>query len=378
MKEKPKRILHIVSSLERGGAETLIMNVYRNLDRNKVQFDFITHSDLKGDFEDEIIELGGLIYRISSLGKLGPLSYIRELVKVMKSHPFIAVHSHTDYQCGFPALAAKLCGIQKRICHSHSTNWQKGNKGSEKITLNILRSIIKVTATNYCSCSEEAAQFLFGKKLVKNNGVKILKNGIDPGQFIKNDYKDRESVINELKLPGNVKIIGHVGRFSDSKNHIFLLKVLRKLIEKDSNYVALLIGDGPLRGEIENEAKRLEIRQNIKFLGVRADIARLMNAFDVFLFPSKFEGFGIVTIEAQCSGIPCVISDTVPKTTDMGLGLTTFVSLDASIDSWCTMVKDADSRKISNKETIITAILNRGYSINNCVKDWIELYGVSG
>lgn len=372
---EPKRILHIVSSMERGGAETLIMNVYRNLDHSKVQFDFITHSAQKGDYEDEIKELGGRIFKISSLGQLGPFLYIKELVKIMKSDQFIAVHSHTDYQSGFPAVAAKLTGIKKRICHSHSSNWQKGSSLSEKITLNILRTIIKVAATNYCSCSEEAAKFLFGKNGVNFKKVKILKNGIDPSQFIRTNQNDRKSVIDELRLSENAKIVGHVGRFSESKNHIFLLKVLKKLVQQDKSFIALLIGDGPLRKKIEHDAENLGIINHIKFLGIRADISRLMNSFDVFIFPSKFEGFGIVTIEAQCSGTPCVISDTVPKTTDMGLGLASFLSLDASLDSWCTKIKEAVSTEKPNQEMIMDEVSKCGYSIQNNVNDWIELYG---
>ncbi|WP_066067749.1 glycosyltransferase family 1 protein [Neobacillus soli] len=373
MNKEPKRILHIVSSMERGGAETLIMNVYRNLDRSKIQFDFITHSIQKGDYEDEISELGGKIFKIASLGQLGPFLYLKELMKIMKSNVFVAVHSHTDYQSGFPALAAKLCGIKKRICHSHSTNWQKGYSQKEKITLTILRSIIRVGATDYCSCSEEAAQFLFG-----NRKVNILKNGIDLNQFVRNKTSDRKSVMEELKLPESVKIIGHVGRFSESKNHIFLLKVLKKLVDQDNRYVALLIGDGPLRTQIEKEAEMLGILNQIRFLGVRADISRLMNAFDVFLFPSKFEGFGIVTIEAQCSGTPCVISDTVPKTTDMGLGLASFVSLNACFEDWCTNIKEALSMERPASNMILKEISKRGYNIQSNVNDWIELYVVSG
>ncbi|MFC0024072.1 glycosyltransferase family 1 protein [Neobacillus cucumis] len=363
--------------MDRGGAETLIMNVYRNMDRRKVQFDFVTHSTEKGDFEDEILELGGRIFKISSLGQLGPFLYLKELINIMKSNHFSAVHSHTDYQSGFPALAAKLCGIKNRICHSHSTYWQRGDSSSERITLNFLRSIIRIAATEYCSCSKEAAQFLFGKKVVDKEKVRILNNGIIPGHFIRDFKIDRKSIIRELGLPDDSKIVGHVGRFSDSKNHSFLLKVMKKLIEQDNRFNALLIGDGPIRGQIEHEALKLGIYDHIKFLGVRTDIARLMNAFDVFLFPSKFEGFGIVTVEAQCSGTPCVISDTVPNITDMGLGLVSYLSLDANIDSWCSKVSEVLIIEKPDQEKIMEEVTNRGYNIQNNVNDWVSLYGLA-
>ncbi|MDQ0198785.1 glycosyltransferase family 1 protein [Neobacillus ginsengisoli] len=377
MEKEPKRILHIVSSMERGGAETLIMNIYRNLDRTKLQFDFITHSNKKGDFDEEILTLGGRIYKIPSLGNLGPLSYIKNLIKIMNSNSYIAVHSHTDYQGGFPALAAKIAGINKRICHSHSNNWSKAKSFKSWVTLIILRSLIKISATNYCSCSLEAAQFLFGQNIGKTGKVSILKNGVDIAQFTMARTNLRNSVINELNLSGNVKIIGHVGRFSDSKNHFFILKVLKKLIEEDDHYVALLIGDGPLRINIEKEAAKLGVLNHIRFLGVRSDIPKLMKAFDVFLFPSKFEGFGIVTIEAQCSGTPCVIADTVPKATDMGLGLTSFVNLDESLDSWCNKIKESILMARPDDDLIYDRVSNRGFNIKNNVSDWVELYGAS-
>lgn len=363
--------------MERGGAETLIMNIYRNLDRSKVQFDFISHSDKQGDYEQEIMKLGGRIFKISSLGQLGPFAYIKELVKIMSANSFIAVHSHTDFQGGFPALAAKICGIKKRICHSHSNNWHKENRYLEKVMLKILQTIIRFAATDYCSCSKEAAEFLFGEDMLNDGKVSILKNGIDVTQFSSLKTNFKKSVFDELGLPGNARVLGHVGRFSDSKNHIFILKILKKLVEEDNCFVALLIGEGPLRESIEKEAQRLGILKNIRLLGVREDIPRLMKAFDVFLFPSQFEGFGIVALEAQCAGTPCVISNTVPKTTDMGLGLTSYVSLDKDLDIWCSEVKEALNKERPDNRLINEEISKRGYNIQNNVNDWINLYGVS-
>ncbi|MBO0958854.1 glycosyltransferase family 1 protein [Neobacillus sp. MM2021_6] len=363
--------------MERGGAETLIMNIYRNLDRSKIQFDFISHSNKQGDYEKEILELGGRIFKIPSLGQLGPFAYLKELVKIMSANSFIAVHSHTDFQGGFPALAAKISGVKKRICHSHSTNWNKGNRYSEKWILRVLQTIIKFSATHYCSCSNEAAEFLFGKHILNKGKVSILKNGINLTQFSNIDINSKESVFDELELPRNSRILGHVGRFSDSKNHMFILKILKKLVDEDNCFVALLIGDGPLKESIEKEAERLGVLKNIRLLGVREDIPRLMKAFDVFLFPSQFEGFGIVALEAQCAGTPCVISDAVPQTTDMGLGLTSYVSLDKGIEIWCSEVKAALNKERPDSRLINEKISNRGYNIENNLNNWIDLYGAS-
>jgi len=367
-----KRVLHVVSSMERGGAETLIMNIYRNIDRRKIQFDFITHSDKPGDFDQEIKRMGGKIYQISSLGSSGPIRYLKALMKIMSTNHYIAVHAHTDFQSGFPALAAKICKINHRICHSHSTNWlQNGFKGL--LMLKLLQFLIKISATHMCSCSEEAAQFLFGRH---SNRVHILKNGIDINDFLKADTKSREQIVEELHLSSDSKIIGHIGRFSESKNHLFLLKVLKQMVEKDSSYIALLVGDGPLRKSIELEVERLGLENHVRFLGVRSDIPNLMSAFDIFLFPSKFEGFGIVLLEAQCSGTPCIVADTVPNSTDMGLGLVTYLPLEERVDKWCDSLKNSLVIEKPNNHSILKNVSKLGFNIHDNVHDWIKLYGL--
>ena len=373
----PLRVLHIVSAMDRGGTETIIMNIYRNLDREKVQFDFVTHSNKKEDFEDEIIGLGGNLFKIPSLGKVGPISYLIELNRIMSSHPYQAVHAHTDYQAGFPALAAKIAGIKIRICHSHSNNWTKGNHYKERITLKALQTIMKISANRYCGCSPEAAQFMFGKQMVKNRKVTILKNGINVNDFTERDINCRDSIISEFGLSEDAKIIGHVGRFSDSKNHLFILHFLKTLLKKDNSFIILLIGDGPLKLEIEKKAEALGIIERVRFLGVRKDIPRLMKSFDVFLFPSIFEGFGIAALEAQGSGTPCIMSDTIPKSIDMGLGLTSFVSLQEPLDVWCEKVINSLLIATPDTETIKRRISTNGYDLQENVRDWLRLYEVS-
>ncbi|MBS4179153.1 glycosyltransferase family 1 protein [Lederbergia citrea] len=370
-KEKPKRVLHIVSSMGRGGAETLIMNIYRNIDRTKVQFDFITHSYDSGGYDNEIKSMGGRIYSIASFGSIGPVNYLKKLINIMSANEYIAIHAHTDYQSGFPALAAKICGIKNRICHSHSNQWQKKNGFKEGFTLKILQVFIKFSATKLCSCSEEAAEFLFGKQKVD-----IIKNGIDISDYIEIDPNGRLDILNELHLNKDTKIIGHVGRFSESKNHMFILRILKALIQEDDRFKVILIGDGPLRKKIEMEAEKLGLMEHIRFLGVRKDIPRLMKAFDVFLFPSLFEGFGIVMLEAQCSGTPCIAATSVPKSTDMGLGLVKFVNLDENIDKWCEVIKAATLIDEPNNKTIIKNITKLGFNIHENLNDWLRLYGI--
>ncbi|ESU32062.1 hypothetical protein G3A_13075 [Bacillus sp. 17376] len=372
---KVDRVLHIVSVMDRGGAETLLMNVYRNLDRSKLQFDFIVHRNDQGDYDNEIRKLGGKIYSVPSLGIAGPISYVKRLSEIMSANSYIAVHSHTDYQSGFPALAAKIAGIPHRICHSHSNNWPMNDSFKQKLLLKGLRSIIKISATQYCSCSQEAGAFLFGQKAVDNNKVTILKNGIDLGQYL-DETITKSSVIRELGLDQDAKIIGHVGKFSKSKNQAFILQVLKQLVNKDKRYVALLVGDGPLKEKIEHEAENMGLSKHVRFLGVRSDIPRLMKAFDVFLFPSIFEGFGIVTVEAQISGTPCIMSDSVPISTDMGLGLVRYLSLKEHPEKWGEEVGNAINLHKPEKEALVKALSEKGFSIQQNIEEWMKLYRV--
>lgn len=355
----------------------MLMNIYRNIDRSKIQFDFISHRKEKCDYDDEIASLGGRVYRISSLGQSGPVSYIRALKNIMSTERYVAVHSHTDYQCGFPAFAAKMSGIQRRICHSHANQWFRRGNFQERMALKALQTLIKFAATDYGACSEEAARFLFGEKKVENGKVQILKNGIEVSEYLDTAAIDRSFLTDECRIPPIAKVIGHVGNFSAIKNQSFILKVLRQLLTEGMDVFAVLVGDGPLRSSIAEEASKLGIRDHVRFPGVRADIPSLMQAFDVLLFPSLHEGFGIVTLEAQCAGIPCVVSDTVPKSTDMGLGLVSYLSLSQDLLNWSEAVKKAFITERPDRQTITKKFSKLGFNIRDNVPHWLELYGVS-
>ncbi|HFK1765858.1 glycosyl transferase family 1 [Bacillus wiedmannii] len=373
--ERPKRVLHIVSAMDRGGAETLLMNVYRNIDREIVQFDFVSHKSEESDYDKEIIALGGKIHRISSLGQLGPLSYIKELVKVMSDNQYVAAHAHTDYQGGIVAIAAKIAGIKIRICHSHSNNWPMGSGIKGKVLLSFLRTVITYVGTNYCACSVESARFLFQKN-IDNSKVKIMKNAIDINQFVNVNIQDDNTVRDEFNIPVEKKVIGHIGRFSESKNHIFILKVFNEVLKYDPNFMLVLVGDGPLKNSIELESKRLGIYEKVRFLGVRKDIPRIIRMFDVFLFPSLFEGFGIVALEAQCAGVPCVVANTITKNVDMGLGIISFVSLDENLKIWSVEIQRVLEKEKLNTEIIADTISKLGFDIKSNIPEWLLLYGL--
>lgn len=372
---KPKRVLQVVSAMNRGGAETLLMNVYRNIDKAKVQFDFLSHREEECHYDREIEALGGKVFRVTSLGKDGPLKYMKKLIKIIQEEEYVAVHAHTDYQCGFPVLAAKLSGVDKRIAHSHSNNWAHRKSLKSKIIFIALQTLIKNNANYYCACSKEAGQFLFGRIEKEKRQLKILKNGIDLTLF-SNQFDSYESVRNELNIPSDSKILGHVGTFSKSKNQDFILDLLTEFHKKRRDVYVVFVGEGPFKKEIELRAKKLQVENYVKFLGVRTDISRLMNAFDVFLFPSIFEGFGIVTIEAQSLGTPCIVSDSVSKKTDMGLGLIKYLSLEKDINKWLNEINKSFTLDRPSQETIRQNISKLGFDIKGNIPEWLDLYNI--
>lgn len=374
---KPERVLHIVSAMNRGGTETLLMNVYRNLDHSRVQFDFVSHRNEKCDYDDEIESLGGKVYRMASLGNQGPVGYIKGMRKILKENSYIAVHSHTDFQSGFPALSAKLSGIKKRICHSHSNQWTDHNGWKEKLILKLLQTVIQFSATDYCACSLEAGRFLFGNKKLTNGKVTVLKNGIDLKEYISDKGLNPLNIRDELGLNKAAIVIGHVGNFSQVKNQSFILKLLKESQRLGLNYAAVFAGDGPLRTRIEAESKTLGLSEHVRFLGARTDIPMLMKAFDVFVFPSLFEGFGMVTIEAQCAGTPCVVSDSVPKSTDMGLNLISYLDLNDRPIVWVKEINRMMLQEKPDRESIEVNFKKNGFSIQESIPSWLTLYGLS-
>ena len=370
-----KRILHVVSALEIGGAEITIMDIYRRINHEELQFDFVSHGLKEGEFEEEIRKLGGRVYRIDSLGRAGPTSYIKKLVAIMKSDHYEAVHVHTDFQGGVVAMAACMAKIKIRICHSHCTSWNRSEKGLQALGLQALKGMIHIFANHYCACSHEAGRFLFGENSRKLN---IMHNTVNVKSYQSLNEIDRQLERNKLGIEREELVIGHVGRFSESKNQVFLLKIIQHFHEKGIKARAILIGDGSLKEEVETEAKKLGIAKSIYFAGVREDIPKWMYLFDVFVFPSLFEGFGIAALEAQCAGTPCIVSDRVPAVVDTGLGLVTYLGLEEPIHKWAKMIiTSANLSKPSLPEIHEHFFLN-GFHVEESVRQWEKLYLSAG
>lgn len=308
MNNQPIRIAHIIGKWLGGGVEAVVMNYYRNIDRSKIQFDFICDNDSTNIPYEEIEKLGGKVILVPPYQKA--LKYHKELKRVLKENKYEIVHSHINTLSIFPLFAAKMAKVPVRIAHSHSTTNKKEWK--KNLLKQVLRPFSRVFATDYFCCSELAGRWLFGNKAYDQGKVYLLNNAIDLDKF-KYDEKIRKEKRKELNIKDDILVIGHIGRFVQQKNHDFLIDIFNEVHKQNNNSILLLAGQGPLMEEIKEKVKSLNLEQSVKFLGQRSDANELYQAFDVFLLPSLYEGLGMVLIEAQCAGLPCIASTEVPE-----------------------------------------------------------------
>ncbi|NOU70903.1 glycosyltransferase [Paenibacillus sp. LMG 31458] len=363
----PIRILHVVVNMNRGGAETLLMNLYRNIDRTKIQFDFLTCKE--GAFDAEIIEMGGTIHRIPYVTDIGHTKYIQALDHFFTANPYYRiVHAHMDKMSGFVLRSAKKAGLPIRIAHSHNTSSEGGI--AAKTYKWVAGTFITSCATHFLACSSRAAKWLFSSK---QNKTMILKNGIESDKYAFSP-EVREQVRQELNLSPESYVVGHVGRFAHQKNHSFLIDIFAELTPYHPNAVLVLVGVGKLRQDIEKKVRDLNLMNKVLFLGVRSDINRLLQAFDVFVFPSWHEGFGIAAIEAQAAGLHCILSNVIPKEVDMGLQLVDYLPLNNK-KVWINKIKNTIETD-SSRLTFSNESKNKEYDIKYTA-EWAEGFYLS-
>lgn len=360
------RVLQVFGRMDRGGSETMIMNIYRNIDRTKVQFDFAVHTEDKCAFDEEIKALGGRIYSVPRLNLKNALLYKKAWKDLLLDHPeWKIVHGHIMSSARMHLAVANELG-RYTISHSHSISAGSGKKALVK---RLLEQRIK--ADYYMACSKAAGLFLFGENKVKSDLFKVLPNAIST-----NDYDNNPLVRDKVRKAFNITdeaLIGHVGSFTDVKNHRFLLEIFSAIKKKQFNAKLMLVGDGPLRSGIETKAKELGIYDDIIFTGVRSDVNELLQAMDYFVFPSLFEGLPVTLVEAQTSGLPITMSDKVPEESILTIGLVTVMSLEQSADEWADhILSRLGKERYSHVEEIKTA----GYDIADTSK-WLEEFYLS-
>ncbi|TXK82512.1 glycosyltransferase family 1 protein [Paenibacillus sp. N3.4] len=358
----PIRILHVVVNMNRGGAETLLMNLYRNMDRTKVQFDFLTCK--AGAYDAEIMGMGGTLHRIPYVSDIGHAKYIQALDQFFAANPnYKIVHAHMDKMSGFVLRSAKKAGAPIRIAHSHNTSSEGG--AAARLYKWVAGTFITSCATHFVACSTKAAEWLFHKK---EKNAMILKNGIESDKFAFSP-EVREQVRRELKLSQDCYVVGHVGRFAHQKNHDFLIDIFAQLNRERPDTVLVLAGDGPLRAVIEKKVKAYLLQDKVRFLGVRSDITRLLQAFDLFVFPSLHEGLPVTLIEAQGAGLPCLISDEITQEVDMDIHLVERLPLNDK-QVWIDRMKQIIEGNLTRQIPALS-LSNKGYDIKNTAA-WTE------
>lgn len=355
--EKPIRILHVLGNLNRGGAETMVMNLYRNMDRSKIQFDFVVHTEEKCAYEEEIIKLGGKIFRVPRYSGKNHFSYIKAWNELFQNHrEYKIVHGHVRSTAAIYLKIAKKYDVIT-ISHSHSTSSGTGIAAKIK---NIFQFPIRYIADYFFACSAEAGEWLFGKRVIDKNNFYIIKNGINLQKF-KFDEEKRNNKRKELGLKDKI-VVGHVGRFTYPKNHGFLIEIFYELNKVNKNTILVLAGEGPLENEIHKKIQEYELNEDVLFLGSVDNIEDVFQTFDFFVFPSLYEGLGMVAIEAQCSGVMCFVSENLPD----DIMLTDHIkkiSLNDNPNIWSNKILDFVDKKNMNNRTIDYNLL-QDYDIN--------------
>ncbi len=353
MEDAPIRIAQIMGKWLGGGVEAVVMNYYRHIDRNKIQFDFICDNDSTNIPYEEIEKLGGKVILIPPYQKV--FKYHKDLKRVLKEGKYKIVHSHINTLSVFSLFAAKCAGVPIRIAHSHSTTNKKEKK--KNLLKQILRPFSKLFATDYMCCSEFSGRWLFGNKEYDKGNVYLLNNAIDLEKF-KFDENIRREKRKELKIDDDTLVIGHIGRFVEQKNHRFLIDIFNEVHKQNNNSLLLLAGQGPLMEEMKEKVENLGLNDSVQFLGQRDDVAELYQAMDLFLFPSLYEGLGMVLIEAQINKLQCLVSDNVPKIVKISDGIE-FISLNKNI--WIRRIKEII---IKHRKIILTDGIKK-YNIEN-------------
>lgn len=353
-------VLHSLSRMDRGGAETLIMNIFRNIDRENFCFYFLLNSE-ECDYSEEIKSLGGKIYCIPSRSE-GVVKYCRTLDKFFSEHKgeFQAVHMHTSSLSSLELLYyAKKHGVKMRIIHSHNTI-QTG------LIHNVLhwlqKPVLKHLATNYLSCSKVASKWLYQYTGVINKSV-VINNGINLNQFAYNaSYRDE--IRRLLGIRQDTKVIGHVGRFDEVKNHIFLIEIFNKFLKINSDSKLVCIGVGGTMESIKIRIKNMELDEKVLFLGLQSEIYKFLSAFDYFVFPSLYEGLPVALVEAQASGVRTICSNKVSEESKLSDCLS-FFPIEKTAENWAEYINEL---KDFDRTSSILQIEKNGYSINNTVQ----------
>lgn len=361
---EPIRVLHVLGGLNRGGAETMVMNLYRIIDKEKVQFDFVIHKENENEYVDEIKSLGGKVYVFPRFVMKNLFLYRKYWMTFLKKHPeYKILHSHVrSYAIVYIKLAKKR--KIKTIIHSHSTSNGKGISAYVKW---VLQLPLRKKCNYLFACSNVSGEWLFGKKAVKLPNYRLIKNAIDISKYgidssVREEYRKKFDAENKY-------IYGHVGRLSEPKNHRFLLETFSEILKRNPQALLLLVGEGEYRSRIESWIHELNLDKNVIMTGSRQDIPQLLNAMDVFLFPSLWEGLPITVIEAQAVGLPCIISDQITSEVVISEAVTC-LPINKGYECWVEQSLSSVGRKFN----VIDEIKRAGFDVKDSAEELMKFY----
>lgn len=359
------RVLHVVNRMGYGGIEAFIMNLYRNIDRTKIQFDFAVHTKEKGEYDEEIKKLGGNIYYFCSR-RSGFIKYYNDWKKFLKNNfsKYTTIHMHvSSLTTLLPIQCAKKYKIKNRIIHAHST-LQSGML--HKLLISINKKRVKKYATELLACSSEAGNYVFGK-----NKFELFHNGIDIQKYKFNNVV-REKVRKELGIKDNELALVHVGRFDYAKNHNYIIDIFKHINNIDKQVKLFLVGDGELKNEIKRKVTELSLLENVIFLNKRQDVNEILQGMDAFVFPSNYEGLPIAMIEAQAAGLRVFASTNISTESKIS-DLVEFMSIENEPSEWAEKI--INKRNIlKNRVNMEEILVKKGYDIINSANDISVIY----
>ncbi|WP_230494884.1 glycosyltransferase family 1 protein [Pseudoneobacillus rhizosphaerae] len=347
--EKKFKILQVIGSLHIGGAENIAMNFSRYIDRSRFQCDYLVFTEDIGEYEKEAISLGSKVIHLDPPNK-GYVNYYKNLKKILIDGKYDVVHSHTLLNNGLTLKVAYDSNIKKRISHSHSTNIMGKKNFLYKVYAYLMKKLIVKYSTSLIACGTEAGSYLYGEKLFKEKGI-LVNNGINIKDYVFN--KEKRKIMRQKIGIENALVVGHVGRLTAVKNHDFLLDVFFHIHKLNRESILLLVGDGELRATIENKSKELGLEENVIVTGMRTDVPDLLQALDIIVFPSHFEGLPVTLIEAQASGVHSLVSDRVTSKVK-ATNLITFLPLEEKAEVWAGKLFDClnNERRDRSQEMI--------------------------
>lgn len=369
----PLRVLVLDTVMDRGGAETMMMNYLRHFDREKVTYDFLVNRDYRAAYEDEIESLGSHVYRMCPMYPQYFGRYKREFRDFLKQHPeYTVIHSNLEERSYFPLRIAAELGVPVRIAHAHN---RPVGFDLKSVFREYFRMRLPKYVTHMFACGTEAGDWLFGKQ----NRDKVIqqRNAIDTAQY-RYDPQAAAQVRQEFGVTDpNTFVLGHVGRFFPQKNHAFLIDIFAELHKQCPNSVLWLVGGGELNDELKNQIRtkvdELGLHDSVRFLGVRSDVYRLLQGMDSFILPSLYEGLPVTMIEAQSAGLPCTISDRVPRQCDV-TGNVQVVGLEDAPQTWAARVLDQRRQSLdADRSAGADVVAKRGFDIQ-ANAEWLQQF----